>query len=547
MLCTCEQLCNLINYLIPIFFYCSGLAEDATNVEKETMHASKASLDSENEKRVGRSTFFDTLNWNEDGSSGPRPQNGDIAAVKQTKPTNQDRFHSNFASMHEHARPTIGHHSGSEPRESQQSMDVKGNAPSVPSTAPLIDIGLSFDGEQSDSSMPENAKAPKDVFSNYFDDDFANIRSSEQVSNTPSGTENTGVQNIFNSDFSALKIETNLDERQEDVASNSSENANIVGSSRPGVLLNLESTETSTERTSHWDKNMLKSPSTPNFSSSSVSPDILIDTSEAVIENKPARSASLKKNRSANDLSQKYSEDDFFQALGSELSSPGNTSNAHNSFSIASDSVIDPFSVQDEPHHIFDAFAAASPSLSTPMRHSSSEGDLLGDWGHSHTGPTLKPTSAASSTSTNFHRSSSSASDIGGKQNQPTTSDPFDFVNLSTGKFTTPGSAASRIPTSSTNTNSSANNNVGGFSYGPAQQQRSSSPFASSNSFSDSRKPTTAGAGASQQAKSNAPWTSTSQSAPNYYVGKAFSSNSVFGNTQKGGLGGGWGMFRCIK
>ena len=521
-----------------------GLTEEITKVEKEAMNASKANFDTENEKKVGRSTFFETLDWNSDQSSASTPQNGEGNAAKQKRPANHDKVFSNFAAMHEHARPQIGSLSGSESGGSQQDLHVcegpKENVPSRVTTTPLIDIGLGFDSEQSGDSKPVNSTPAKDLLSNYFDDDFANIRS-----NDAAAYENKGAQNIFNSDFSALKIETNLDARQGDIGSPSDKNS-LPKNNNSGLLLNLESTETPSERTLSSDRSMLKSPSTPNFPSSP-SPNILIDTSETSAETRPARSSSLKKNRSANDLTDKYSEDDFFQALNDGPSSPSNISSAHDSFSIASSSVIDPFSVHDDSAQFLESFSAIPLSVASSMKHSSSDGDLLGDWGHSHSGPTLKPTSAAPSSSTGFHRSSSSASDIGRNQGQPKTNDPFDFVNLSAGNFTSGPNVSKTSPTGPLNAQNFSTGNSSGFQFGPAQQQRSSSPFSSGSSFSESRKPANANVGASQQPKSSMPKNATSQSAPNYYVGKAFTGQSVFGNTQKGGLGGGWGRCNYIK
>lgn len=521
-----------------------GLTEEISKVEKEAMNASKTNFDTENEKKVGRSTFFETLEWNSDLSSAARPQNGEANGAKQKKPANQDKVFSNFAAMHEHARPQIGNLSGSESGGSQQDLrvceDPIENVPSRVTTTPLIDIGVSFDGEQSGDSKLENSIPAKDLLSNSFDDEFANIRS-----NNAADYENKGAQNIFNSDFSDLKIETNLDTRQGDIGS-PSDKSSLSKNSSSGLLLNLESTETPSERTLSSDRSMLKSPSTPNFPSSP-SPNILIDTSETSAEARPARSSSLKKNRSTNDLTEKYSEDDFFQALGDDLSSPSNINSAHDSFSIASNSVIDPFSVQDDSAQFLDSFSAIPTSIASSMKHSSSDGDLLGDWGHSHTGPTLKPTSATSGSSTGFQRSSSSASDIGRNQNEPKTNDPFDFVSLSTGNFTSGPNVSKKSPTAPFNTQNFSTNNSSGFQFGSAQQQRSSSPFTSSSSFSESWKPANANAGVSQQPKSSVPKNASSQSAPNYYVGKAFSGQSVFGNTQKGGLGGGWGQRPASK
>ena len=538
---------------IDILLFLSGLSGESTELEKEALHAGKANLDSDNEKKVGRSTFFDSLEWSGNVSSGPRPQNG------PKRPMNKENL-TNFAAMHEHARPVIANLSGSESEGSEQDLrelkDAKENVATPENTAPLIDIGLSFDDVQitEQETKPANNSKSNELFSNYFDDDFANLRSNGNDSNVPrTEQQNKGGQNIFNDDFSALKIETNLDTKREVKVSSSTSNAQNSTSSDNnnfGLLLNLENAETSNGENSFGDKNMSKSPSTPNFPSSAVR-NPLIDISEPSLEGKTTRSPSLKKNRSTTDLSDKHGEDDFFQALSDRHTPTSEVSSAHNSFSIASENVVDPFSVKDDPHTFFDAFSPTSSSSSTTMKHSSSDGDLLGDWGHSHAEPTLKPTSAASSTSGGIHRSASSASEIGSTQTQKK-NDPFDFVNLSSGNYTKPGLNAAQRPSSTANMAQNPSSSSGGFYFASTQQQRSGSPFGSSGSFTDSRNHNTSQFGASQQPKASMPKktaATTTQSAPNYYVGKAFSGNSVFGNSQRGGLGGGWGtqslFFTC--
>lgn len=505
------------------------------------MHASKGGLD-DNEKRVGRSMFFDSLDWNETGAAAQGHPNGDATPIKPNKPTNKDNFFSDFATMHEHARPTVRTfsepESGVSERNTQDTTGMKETVTEPARTAPLIDIGVSFDEEKSAPLKQENTKTSEDLFSNYFDDDFTSLRSGEGNAGISHEDQTPIKESIFNDDFSALKIETNLDAKQN---INSGSNLDIMSgldakpghvvnesskkaqhdSSSFGVLLNIHSTDVPSV-----DRTVLKSPSTPNFPSSG--PEVtLIDTSDPFADYKTPQTPNKKKNKSADDISEKHSEDDFFHAMNDRHVSPSDVG-TNNSFSIAGEDVIDPFSVKDDHRSFLDAFSTSSSTSSTPMRHSSSEGDLLGDWGHSHAEPTLIPTSTASSSSSSFHRSASSASDIGKQINQPKSNDPFDFVNFSTGNF-----AKGNAP----NQSSSA-----GVSFGPGQQQRSTSPYGSSNSFNEPKRPTPSQPGAQQQWPQSMPKKpGQTQSAPNYYVGKAFAGNSVFGNSKRGGLGGSWG------
>ena len=511
--------------------------------DKEALNASREGLDSEHEKKVGRSTFFDSLDWNEDGVSCA---NGNAATVNPSQPANKHTFCSDFAALHQHARPAIARLSGSESEGSQEDSNEWRNEQVSPpaNAAPLIDIGLSFDDDATQSNKVNSATSSKDLFSNYFDEDFANFRSTTNQPDPSAESQNTGSQNIFNDDFSALKIETNLDTRPSpsetrpnlnvksdidtksnldtranDIVNNPAQRVHKSGDQNNfGLLLNLGTTEAT-----NTDKNVLKSPSTPNFPSAVAAENVLIDTSDPFMGGKTTRSPSLKKNLSTNDISEKHSEDDFFNALSDRHTSPGDVS-AHNSFSITDENVIDPFSVKDDSNSFLSTFSSSS---SSPMRHSSSDGDLLGDWGQSHAAePTLKPTSA---TSGGLHKSASSASDIGRPQNQPKSNDPFDFVNLSGGGF------AAKPP------QNPAPSSSGNFTFGAAQPQNSSSSFGSSSTFSQAPPQMTS------QTKQNVPKNmGPTQPAPNYYVGKAFAGKSVFGSSQRGGLGGSWGK-QCLS
>ena len=380
---------------------------------------------------------------------------------------------------------------------------------------PLIDIG--FDSEPIDNSYQKEAKLeqnakPTDLFSDSFADDFANLRAtSDEGDRTNSETK----QSIFNDDFSALNVETNLDSiysnSNQVLSSKDLQSQHPVKERSAPLLVNVESSSVA-------DRNVPRSPSTPNLPSSGWAGS-LIDTSEPA--NDSPTSPGVKKNKSASSILETHSDDDFFHAFHDRGNAAASaTHEPEDLFSMRSSTVIDPFqaTTKEEPFAAFDHLPTFSGT--SPMKHSSSDGNLLGDWGHSHTEPTLKPSSLTMNLNGNLHRSASSSANIGKATTK--NDDPFaDFVSLSGGNFKNDNSKKS---------------------FGSNQQQGSGSNFGSSCSFSDIRKPSAQPFEAPQQTTAPKRPIPT-QSAPNYFVGSSIPGKSVFGNQQggKGGLGGGWG------
>eukprot|EP00795_Rhopilema_esculentum_P004222 gene4222-20410_t len=448
-----------------------GLSEELSEVEKEELHLGKANTDSDTEKKFGRSTFFDNLEWGGSDPSGQGPQNG---RMSNTTPASN----SGSSSLESDDRETLG--------RDAEFLAPKSNGnetATAVNSVPLIDIG--FDSEPIDNSYQKEAKLEQnakttDLFSDSFADDFANLRATSDKSDR---TNSETKQSIFNDDFSALNVETNLDS----IYSNSTQvpsskdlqSQHLVKEHSAPLLVNVESGSAA-------DRNVPRSPSTPNLPSSGWA-GTLIDTSEPT--NDSPTSPGVKKNKSVSSLLETHSDDDFFHAFHDRgnAAAPA-TKEPEDLFSMRSSTVIDPFqaTTKEEPFAAFDHLSTF-PGTS-PIKHSSSDGNFA-----------------------NIGKATTKSDD------------PFaDFVSLSGGNFKNDNSKKS---------------------FGSNQQQGSGSNFGLSGSFSDVRKPSAQPFEAAQQTTAPKRPTPT-QSAPNYFVGSSVPGKSVFGNQQggKGGLGGGWGQ-----
>ena len=490
------------------------MSEESFQVDKEDINACKPDVD--HDKKVGRSTFFDNLQWSDGNSAGPGQQNGASVVTNKQEP---DNSFSGFANLLEGT--AAAELSGSESDDSSTYSERNTEMTTVQSSAPLIDIGFSFDSVTAPESDPMPTSKKTVQSNDLFDDDFANLRSD---TNTSKQQETT--QSLFNNEFSALRVETNLDRTNAPAKKSSQTSRN--NNNNFGVLLNFETSDTSV-----GGEHVLKSPSTPNLPSTSTSVESpLIDTSDSTSNANATRSPGLKKNKSTSDLFGGHGDDDLFQEL-TDRHAPGNN-DAHqpeNLFSIRSNNFVDPFPSSprnEKPSSSnFDAFSSTS---SRSMRHSSSEGDLLGDWGSSDFTSSLKPTAPAVNTNTGMHRSASSSANLGNAAARKP-ADPFaDFGNLTAGTFQKQGSpspmTAAGAPASGIRT---------------SKPQGTSSPFGSSGSFGQQKAQTQQKAATQQIPPPKRP--TPTASAPNYNVSSAFSGASVFGTNQpaRGGLGGAWG------
>ena len=494
------------------------MSEESFQVDKEDITASKPDVD--HDKKVGRSTFFDNLQWSDGNSAGPGQQNGASLVTNKQEP---DNSFSGFAKLREGT--AAAELSGSESDDLSTYSERNTELTTVQSSAPLIDIGFSFDSAPAPESDPMPTSKKTVQSNDFFDDDFANLRSDTKTSKQQETT-----QSLFNNEFSALRVETNLDRTNAPAKTSSQTSRN--DNNNFGVLLNFETSDTSV-----GGEHVLKSPSTPNLPSTSTSIESpLIDTSDSTSNVNATRSPGLKKNKSTSDLLGGHGDDDLFQEL-TDRHLPGNSdTQPENLFSIRSNNFVDPFPSSPRNEKLsssnFDAFSSAS---SSSMRHSSSEGDLLGDWGSADFTSSLKPTTPAVNTNTGMHRSASSSANLGNTAANKST-DPFaDFGNLTAGTFQNQRSSS---PMTATKDLASG--------IRTSKPQGTSSPFGSSGSFGQ-QKVSTQQKTATQQVPPPKRPTPT-PSAPNYNVSSAFSGASVFGANQpaRGGFGGAWGKERFL-
>ena len=453
--------------------------------------------DQQEQKHVGRSTFFDSLNWvgtddknhvkkePKEALSGPQSEDEDVLLdFANLRVTTDERKECSLSSQGQ-----LFTERDTDRTVSNQNDLFAFRDQETSRTTQLIDIGF-----ETDDPTPTN-----------------------KHTETPKNKE---LENFFESDFNSNEANKKCDKSE-----NSKQNLEI--------LVDFSSADV------HEDASIPRSPSSPAISSTkgvSFDESSHTDVDDPFLRLTKQRSPSLKKNKSTSDLFDTHSEDDFFKELGSSSRSSG-TSKPHKQehlaaddlFSIRSNSVIDPFSADPIMDHQINTnrFQAFSPTAVPDHQKSSSEGDLLGDWGNTDIlSGILKPQQQ-----NNLSRTSSTGSDMGSTQSKsPRPNDPFaDLGNLN-------------LPTLNSNARASSpgfggTTNVGGWNTSPGTNplfpRQSQAQF---GGFQQQR-PQPRQQQHQQQPNYGMP-------APNYRVGVTMTGPSVFGSQGVPGARTSWGKVR---